>query len=190
MAGSTELGNKLLYNRDISRSFNYGWREAFQEYVDNATNAAESAQRIFQKFTSGMEDMIVNFAKTGKLEWKSFVASMAEELLRSQLRQLFANIFSFNAGNAGGGSFSFDKLFAGFFANGGIIPGGKFGVVGERGPEFVSGPATVTPMTQPQSVIYNISAVDAASFKQLVARDPSFIHAVAQQGSRSVPGRY
>lgn len=40
------------------------------------------------------------------------------------------------------------EAFAGFFADGGIIPKGKFGVVGEKGPEFVSGPAGVTNQDQ------------------------------------------
>lgn len=35
--------------------------------------------------------------------------------------------------------------FAGFFQHGGHIGRGQFGVVGERGPEFVQGPATVSP---------------------------------------------
>ena len=39
------------------------------------------------------------------------------------------------------------------------------------------------------SVTYNINAVDAASFKALVAADPGFIHAVAMQGAASIPGR-
>ena len=33
--------------------------------------------------------------------------------------------------------------FAGFFDNGGSIPSNKFGMVGERGPELISGPAKV-----------------------------------------------
>ena len=70
-----------------------------------------------------------------------------------------------------------------------MIPAGSFGVVGERGPELVSGPAQVTPITAGGNVTYNINAVDASSFKQLVARDPQFIHAIAQQGARKVPGR-
>lgn len=40
------------------------------------------------------------------------------------------------------------EAFAGMFANGGSIPQGKFGVVGEAGPELVSGPATVTSQKQ------------------------------------------
>ena len=186
--GSEELGQKLLATRDLSRSWSYGWKESLQEYVDNATNAAQAAQRIFQRATQSMEDAFVNFAKTGKLEWKSFVASLAEELLRSQVRQLIGKLFTFGSGGGGGG-FNLGDLFAGFFANGGMIPAGQFGVVGERGPELVSGPATVTPMAGTQMVTYNINAVDAASFKSMIARDPGFIHAVAQQGAKMTPSR-
>jgi phage-related minor tail protein len=39
------------------------------------------------------------------------------------------------------------------------------------------------------TVNYNIQAVDAASFRSLVARDPSFIYAVTEQGRRSQPSR-
>lgn len=97
------------------------------------------------------------------------------------------NLFSgFNLGGI------FRNLFAGFFANGGFIPKGQFGVVGERGPELVSGPANVTPLTgamQPQQVIYNINAVDASSFRSLLARDPAFVHSVVQRGARGMGGR-
>ena len=41
----------------------------------------------------------------------------------------------------------------------------------------------------PTYVTYNINAVDARSFKDMVAADPSFIYAVSQQGSKGVPGR-
>lgn len=284
--------NKRLIEQQ--RSFDYGWRSAFKSYVDNATNAAKQAERMFEKFTSGLEDLIVNFAKTGKFEWKSFVNSMLEELLRSQIKQTIASIMTLpnpfgggtisdmfggifgalggneigsspgnpmyvvdiSGGGAGGGMFPgggigggqqgggiFDfignifgglkntasnifgglgntvsnvvktvgsiggglwdgiknigssivsgigSLFGGFFANGGTLPAGKFGIVGERGPELVSGPASITPMGGfgMTNVTYNINAVDAASFKQLIASDPSFIHAVAMQGGRGMP---
>jgi hypothetical protein len=248
---------------------------------------------IFAKTTQGIEDMIVNFVKTGKFEFKSFAADIAETLLRSQIQQTIAKTFSgdgifgalgglfgggggggqprgqsvstplyvqdvsggglggisgggISGGGIGGGAgglsgigstigniFSGVKgsigsmgasigkvasgvgsaigsiftgggsgssggllssigkgvssLFGGFFANGGTIPAGKFGVVGERGPEFIGGPANITPMAG--NVTYNINAVDAASFKQLVAADPGFIHAVAMQGGRAMPTR-
>jgi len=82
------------------------------------------------------------------------------------------------------------NLFGGFFANGGFIPPGKFGIVGERGPEMISGPAQITPFAEGGTTVnLNISAVDADSFRGLIARDPEFIASVAQAGSRAIPGR-
>lgn len=268
-----------------SRSFGTGWAKAWAEYTDAATNAAAVAGRVFDKFTSGLEDAIVGFAKTGKFQWKTFVADMAEELLRSQIKSTLAsfgdaiglgslfgggaagggatrgqsanspmyvydvnssggagamfgggaqsqqggsgggifdtignifggikdsvgNVFS-GIGNAvsgavssigglisgggfgGGGGGFFDgisDLFSGFFANGGNIPSGRFGVVGERGPEFVGGPASVTPMGGSTNVYYTINAVDTRSFQQMLASDPSLIYALTQQGAKSVGG--
>lgn len=184
---------KRLY--DESRKFETGWTKAFKTYAEEATDAAKQAERIFQKTTQGMEDMIVNFAKTGKFEFKSFVNSILEELLRSQIRQLMAQVFNIGGsrgGGGGGGLFgSVGKLLG--FANGGIIPTNAPVLVGERGPELISGAAgrNVTPNEQlgmgTTNVIYNISAVDARSFKELVASDPSFIFAVTEQGRRTVP---
>jgi len=38
-------------------------------------------------------------------------------------------------------------------------------------------------------VTYSIQAVDASSFRSMLARDPEFIHNVAEQGRRSMPIR-
>jgi hypothetical protein len=81
-------------------------------------------------------------------------------------------------------------LFGGFFATGGTLGRGRWGIAGENGPELISGPATITPMGASTTVVYNINAVDALSFKQMIARDPSFIHGVAMQGAKSVARRY
>lgn len=194
--GTDELVAKEKELYDQSRTFGFGWSKAFREYTENATNAANAASRIFQQATQGMEDMIVGFVKTGKLEWKSFVNSMLEELLRSQIRQVMSQVLSLGGGSgqSSGGSLlgSIGGLLG--FANGGIIPTNQPVIVGERGPELLTGAAgrQVIPNSQlgsNQNVTYNISAVDAMSFKQMIAQDPSFIHAVALQGSRSIPGR-
>jgi tape measure domain-containing protein len=174
---------------ESTRTFEAGWKRAFQSYADEATNAAKQAERIFQKTTDGMEDMIVNFAKTGKFEFKSFVNSILETLLRSQVQQLIAQLFNIGGGGGGGSRSTIGRLLG--FANGGIIPTNSPVLVGERGPEIISGAAgrVVTPNNQlgGTNVVYNINAVDAASFKQLVARDPGFIYAVTQQGAKSIP---
>lgn len=215
---SDKLKNLTRQNYEASRSFNTGWKKAMNDYVANVGNAARQAETLFNKAMMGMEDAIVDFAKTGKFEWRGFVSMMLEELLRSQIQQLFGNMLgnmrnsvaasrsSFMPGESGGmpsgnvlGSLgglvagaigSVGKLFGGFFADGGMLGAGKWGIAGERGPELISGPATITPLTGGGAtyVTYNISAVDAVSFKQLVARDPSFIHAVASQGAKSIAG--
>lgn len=185
IAAQSQLAREAHVNQ---RSFETGWQNAFKTYRDEATNSAKKAGQIFERVTSGMEDMIVGFAKTGKFAFKEFAASVLEDLLRMQVRSTLANIFGM--GGAGG---SFNP-FAGFFARGGMIPAGQFGVVGENGPELVGGPANIRPMdnfggSSGTQVIYNINAVDAPSFKSMIARDPGFIHAVAQQGARKVPLR-
>jgi hypothetical protein len=86
----------------------------------------------------------------------------------------------------GGGS-----LFAGFFADGGKIPAGKFGMVGEEGPELISGPATVTPMSTAQyqtqaegdvNINFNISTVDARGFDELLMSRRGMIQGIINQG--------
>ena len=120
--------------------------------------------------------------------------SILEELLRSEVRNLMAGIFnlsgksSTNAGGLLGGS-----IIPGFLAQGGKAMAGMPYVVGENGPEmFVPNQSgTVVPNNQMAAastyVTYNINAVDAMSFKQMVAADPSFIYAVSQQGAKSIP---
>lgn len=180
-------------NYKTTQDFSKGWERAFKQYREDANNSFETAGRIFDKITSGMEDNIVDFAKTGKFEFKSFMNSVLEELLRSQVRQLMAQVFNIGGSRGGGGSIlgSIGKMLG--FANGGVIPTNGPVIVGERGPEIISGASgrNVTPNEQlglgTTNVIYNISAVDARSFKELVASDPSFIYAVTEQGRRTLP---
>ena len=171
--------------KKAQNTFAKGWQDAFKTYKDAAENAADRGAKAFQTFTKSAEDAIVNFVKTGKLSFRDLISDLLEQSLRANIQGLFSGIF--NPGSKTGGKT--EDIFAGFFANGGLIPSGKFGVVGENGPELVSGPAQVTPMNGGGNVTYNISAVDALSFKQLVARDPGFIHAVANKGGRAVPSR-
>ena len=184
-----EVGSLI---REKQRDFVTGWKTSFNQYVDDATNAAKQAQSIFEKLTQGLEDAFVNFAKTGKLSFRDMLNSIAEDLLRSNIKQLLAKTFSFSSSGSGGLFSSIGKLLG--FADGGIIPTNGPVLVGERGPEllFGAGGSRVIPNNQlgggSTSVVYNISAVDAASFQQLVARDPAFLFAVTEQGRKSLPG--
>jgi hypothetical protein len=99
------------------------------------------------------------------------------------------------SGQESGGGF-FDSIasgigdfFGGWFANGGTLGAGKFGIAGEAGPELISGPATITPMGGGSNVTFNINAVDAQSFKAMIAADPAFLYGVAMQGAKGIPMR-
>jgi len=181
---------------ESSRTFATGWTQAFNEYADAAYNAANNAKNIFATTTKGMEDMIVNFTKTGKLEFKSFLGSIVEQILRSQIQQTLAQSFKIGGGSTGGGDI-LGSLFSGAkslfgFANGGIIPNNSPVLVGERGPEIISGAGgrSVTPNEAiGTNITYNINAVDASSFRSLVASDPEFLFAVTEQGRRRQPSQ-
>lgn len=267
LKGAERLKAATRQQYEASRTFSTGWRRAFIEYRENATNAAKVAESVFKKSMQGMEDVLVNFAKTGKFEWKGFVAMMLEELLRAQIQQVFAQMMGtmtqtmrgatggggagaatgsgnilgslagalgglfggtqtqasagrtpdFNPGAGSSGGFSdilgslsggigrvvgsissgigsaisgISDFFGGFFANGGNLGAGRWGIAGERGPELISGPASITPLGLGggTTVTYNINAVDAPSFQALVARDPGFIHAVVMAGARGQSG--
>jgi lambda family phage tail tape measure protein len=96
-----------------SRDFSTGWSKAMNQYVDEATNGAKQAEDLFTKSFKGMEDVLVNFAKTGKFEWKSFAADMLETLLRSQIQQTFANMMNGMKDSTGGLMGAIGSLFGG-----------------------------------------------------------------------------
>jgi len=151
-------------------------------------------------FTKGFEDAFVKFVQTGKLSFKDLANSMIADFARVQAQKLLSGLFGGTAGGVGGIFGGIGKLFG--FANGGMPPVGQASIVGERGPElFVPQSAgRIIPnhqlgMGQPvvnnntTAVTYSIQAVDASSFRTLLARDPEFIHNVAEQGRRSLPIR-
>jgi lambda family phage tail tape measure protein len=183
---------------ESQREFSYGWNDAFRRFADDANNAAKQANMIFNRLTSGLEDLFVNFAKTGRLSFRSLLQGIAEDILRSQVRQLIAQLLpTFGGGggkSSGGGGLFGGKIIPGFLADGGPAMANKPYIVGERGPElFVpNNSGTVVPNDAlgggTTMITYNINAVDAPSFQALVARDPQFIFSVSEMGRRTIPG--
>lgn len=158
----------LQYNYELSRSYQAGADEFFAKYVEDATNSAENIKHVLQDAFSGAEDALVEFVKTGKLNFRDLANSILEDILRIQLRQSLASVtdsISGGLGNilgsvlggatSGGSSFNsapFTALsgssFAGMYADGGYIPPGQWGIAGEAGAEVVMGGkagATVVP---------------------------------------------
>jgi len=189
-------------NYETSRSFSTGWTEAFAKYAEDAQNAAQQASTYFDRFTKGFEDAVVALVTNGKFSFKDFANSIIADFARIEARKALT---SFMSGATPGGSvlgslFNFGKSLFGMAANGGPISGPT--LVGEHGVELFrpSGSGYITSNRDLKNgggqaqvinnaVTYQIQAVDASSFRSLVARDPSFIYAVTEQGRRSQPTR-
>ena len=183
--------------------FGAGWQKAYRQYVENSKNGFNQAGSAFQTLSRGFEDSIVKFVQTGKLSFKDLFNDLIAQAVRAQSNKLLMTLI----GSAGGflSSFFGGGTMAGAavqglpaYANGGSIPAGQLSVVGERGPELFlpRSAGTIIPngggmggTVNNTAVTYSIQAVDAQSFKSLLARDPEFIHNVAEQGRRSMPIR-
>ena len=198
-AGYKGISDEQQKNLEASRTWSAGWEEAFAVYKDSAQNAAEQSKTYFETFTKGMEDVFVSFVRTGKLSFKDLANSLIADFARIQAKKAIAGLFSMGGGGSAGG-FDMGSMFSGIgkifgFANGGNPAVGKPAIVGENGPEWLvprnavsvipngamGGGSSVT------NVTYSIQATDAASFQQLLARDPGFLHAVAEKGRRNLP---
>jgi len=172
--------------------FSTGWSRAYKQFAEDSANAASFAQQQFNTLTKGLEDAFITFAKTGKLSFKSLINDMVEQMLRNDFRKLMGGLLG--GGGDGGGSLlgGIGKLFG--LAGGGSVAMNRPVLVGEQGPEIFmpASNGSIIPNSQigaggTQQVNYYISAVDAKSFQALIARDPKFIHAVAEQGRMSMP---
>ncbi|WP_420325464.1 hypothetical protein [Mameliella sp.] len=118
--------------------------EAYARAVANVKEEFERAR--FEDFVRGIDsvsDAMANAIVQGEdmgEALRNVFRQLAADLLSSGIRSLLMSMFGFGGG--GGGGF-FGSLFAGLFDSGGSIPRGQFGIVGERGPEIVHGPAKV-----------------------------------------------
>jgi tape measure domain-containing protein len=175
---------------ELSLTFTEGIAAAQRDAMMRVMDEATYAKDIFNTAMEGFSNSILKFVETGKLSFKDLFRSLMVEIIKMQANKFFLQLF----GKGG----VFGNLLPGIFgtrATGGPVMAGKPYVVGERGPElFVpSGPGTVVANDRlmggggPTQVVYNIQAVDAMSFKQLVARDPEFIYSVTQAGARRLP---
>jgi TP901 family phage tail tape measure protein/lambda family phage tail tape measure protein len=72
---------------EFNRSLAVGAAQAFSEYENSATNAAANIKGVFERAFKGLEDALVNFVKTGKMDFRSLADSIISDLIRIQVRQ-------------------------------------------------------------------------------------------------------
>lgn len=105
----TEATIQLKY--ETERTFEYGAKQAFKTYLEDIGNMAKQSQELFTKAFKGMEDALVNFVMTGKLDFKSLANSIISDMARIAIRQAIMKplLSSFGVGSMFG------------FANGGVM---------------------------------------------------------------------
>lgn len=107
--------------------------------VRPARAAAASVAEVFSSLEghvlSGIEGALLGKGFSGE----AVLRGVAGDLLHQTARQATERASSFISPIIRGAGAAVSSLFSGFFADGGVIPAGRWGIVGERGPEFAYG---------------------------------------------------
>lgn len=190
-----EIAEQQTANLMASRTWEQGWADAFNSYMDNATNAATRANEVFNSFTSNMNSAIDNFVDNGKFSFEDLTNSIIKDLLKIELKAQATKLLGL-VGGGGGGLFSFIGNILGF-AGGGNPPINKPSIVGENGPElFVPKTAgTVIPngagagggVVNKTYITNNISAIDSKSVAQLFAENRKTLLGTVQLAQKELP---
>ena len=185
------IAEAQMANIKQSRTFDQGWKEAFNSYIDESSNAANRGREAFAAFGSNINSAIDNFVTTGKFKFSDFARSIIQDLLKIELKAQASKLFSGMISTAGG----FLSSLLGF-AEGGSPPVGKPSIVGEKGPElFVPKSAgTIIPnggsvgnAAQGNTYITNnISAIDAKSVAQLFAENRKTLFGSVQMAQKEM----
>lgn len=152
---------------ELEADWSNGATRAFRNYLDDARDVAKQTEELLTNAFSKAEDALVQFVRTGKLDFRSLADSIISDLLRIQAREALTKAFGYfgfgsagSAGASGSSGASFDvsgiepaALGAIFgphgkitqFANGDVFDqptrftyaGGRRGELGEAGPEAI-----------------------------------------------------
>ena len=132
---------------EVQGDWRTGASAALQDYFDEASNVAGQVQDALGGAFRGLEDALVDFAQTGKLNFKDLADSIIADLIRIQARAALSQIFGAIAvavtglgGGGGAGGLSSNQLAALNLparAMGGPVAAGQPYIVGEKGPELM-----------------------------------------------------
>lgn len=74
-------------NEEQKNTIAYGAKSALKEYAESATDAAGMVNQTVTDAFGGMEDALVDFVRTGKLNFSDLVDSMIADLARLAIKQ-------------------------------------------------------------------------------------------------------
>jgi lambda family phage tail tape measure protein len=210
---STAVMVKAIEARwEAERSWETGVTKALNNYIDTVTNAAAQSERLFTNAFKGMEDALVSFVQTGKLDFKSLANSIIADLIRIQIQNsVMKPLAQATSGMSLSGMFSSAGNFlSGLFkADGGPVSGGQPYIVGEQGPEWFvpNGAGTIVPNGKspvstaspdggnsssaqaPININFSVRAMDARSFQSAMVQNKAVVVGIVNQ-ALNMRGRY
>lgn len=221
---------KLVFGTDIQGIFD----QTFTQGILGAQNMRKGTDSEMKLLSSGVasemgnsENSVFGFANNTLTVMSGWVKSVFNnfstlgggiiEILGTAFQWLtggFSSVFGSLSGFIGGFFGSIGDLIGGiidipFMAEGGYLPSGQTAIVGEAGPELISGPARVTStddtadilsgmgggVETSMNVTFNINTVDARGFDELLTSRRDVITdlvrtAVTESPSRQLRGVY
>lgn len=174
---SIEIGKALTDNISSNlTSVIMGAKTLKEAFADIASTILESViQAIIQMgvrwaATTMMNSMLgkasaAESTATAAATGASITASMAPAAATTSLATMGSNTISASAGMLAFGALMammLGGLLAGAFDNGGYIPDGKLGIVGEYGPEIIQGPVAVTGRKTTESILSSAASNGSA----------------------------
>lgn len=209
---STAVMVKAIEARwEAERSWETGVTKALNNYIDTVTNAAAQSERLFTNAFKGMEDALVSFVQTGKLDFKSLANSIIADLIRIQIQNsIMKPLAQATSGMSLSGMFSSAGNFlSGLFkADGGPVAGGQPYIVGEQGPEWFvpNGAGSIIPNGKspsmpggsdsstataqaPININFSVRAMDARSFQSAMVQNKAVVVGIVNQ-ALNMRGRY
>ena len=192
---------------EAEHAWETGVTRALNNYIDNVTSAAAQSEKLFSDAFKGMEDALVNFVRTGKLDFKTLADSIISDLIRIQIQNsIMKPLAQATSGLSFSGLFSSAGSFlSGLFkAEGGPVASGQPYIVGEEGPEwFVPNgagsilPNGTAPATSaatgsgqgPVNINFSVRAMDAKSFQSAMVQNKAVVVGIVNQ-ALNMRGRY
>lgn len=146
---TTELQKKALLEifnarKSLEKDWVQGAVKGLKDYNDSVTNVFENSRQLVANSFKGMEDALVSFVRTGKLDFKSLADSILNNLIRMQVQASITAPLSKMLGGlfgARGGILSelipgVGNPSGGAHAGGGSVSSDMPTMVGESGPEL------------------------------------------------------
>ena len=172
-----------------------GFKTAMEDAKDYTTALGKVGENIF----TGMADNLADFVMTGKMNFKDFANSVIRDLLRIAARWAIIEGFKMILGYFTGGASTAVTSVAKPKQHGGAVSKNKSYMVGEAGEElFIPNTSgSIVPNNQlgaemggEVNVNFNINAVDAASFDELLLSRRGLIIGTIQEAFRGQGRRF